>query len=157
MNFRFLWLLGLHWKQYRIYKKVHHIAVWVMTAPVQVGVCHMLPALKVEAIYYREKFLNAYHYTWHYKPEVHQINLHRLQNLRSCIVSWLVCYLAFLRGSREEDIYFADRDWDDSSIDMDFRNTCCEDSNNLRWCVCYHTVTWLFQYLHSPCFSNHSL
>lgn len=36
-------------------------------------------------------------YTWHYKPEDHQINLHRLQRLRSCIVGWLICYPTFLR------------------------------------------------------------
>jgi hypothetical protein len=34
-------------------------------------------------------------YTWHYKPEVHQINLHRLHTLRSCIVIWLICYPLF--------------------------------------------------------------
>ena len=45
-----------------------------------------------------------------------------------------------LRGSREENIYVADRDRDDSSIDMDFRYTCYEDRHNLRWWVCYHTA-----------------
>jgi hypothetical protein len=97
-------------------------------------------------------------YTWHYKREVHQIILDRRQEFRCYIVSWMVCYPAFLRGSREKNIYFVDRDRDDSNIDMDFRCTCCEDRHNLRWCVCYHTVTWLFECLHPPpFFSNHTL
>jgi len=29
-------------------------------------------------------------YTWHYKPEVHQVIFHRRWKPRSCIVSWLV-------------------------------------------------------------------
>ena len=32
-----------------------------MAAPIQIGVCHILPALKMETIYYPETFLTTYH------------------------------------------------------------------------------------------------
>jgi hypothetical protein len=94
-------------------------------------------------------FMNHVPYIWHYKPEDRQIILHRRQKLRSCIVRRLICYPEFLRGNREENIYFADRDRDDSSIGMDFRYACYEDRHNLRWCVCYHSVSFMSVYITS--------
>ena len=100
-----------------------------MSARIHVFAICCLP-WKWSSVYYPETFLITYRKTRHYKPVDWFVTQH--------FDGEVVKKTSILRAAIEMRVAFI---W----------TWCtCEGRHNLRWCVCYHTVTWLYMRVYIP-------